>query len=324
MHGSIVGRQGSNWILLLRPHGVWAQALPDRSCRTLERAMQNNSNQPFSVRALSRAMVDLPALPTVVMQVMRAAEDETVTTSEIEGYLLGDAALCIKLLKVVNSAYFGLPRQVTSIGQAIGILGMARVRSLVLTVGVLNALSNPNPQTAKLRSEFWRWSFTAAAAGQSCAKKMGLDSRNQELAFVGALLSDIGRLFLLSLFPQQYEQTLIEAIDSQRPLVEVEQRVLGMDHATLGDQLSQKWGFPVKLSEAMRTHEYPEGENHVAWCAHAGDRLAAAVTNPDCAEVVWPWDANVKSWLSAELYGETALAELRAKLAESEALLKAA
>ncbi|MCC6404565.1 MAG: HDOD domain-containing protein [Fimbriimonadaceae bacterium] len=285
--------------------------------------MNNNSNQPFSIRALSRAMVDLPALPTVVLQVMKAAENENATTSEIEGYILGDSALCIKLLKVVNSAYFGLPRQVTSIGQAIGILGLARVRSLVLTVGVLNALSNPNPKTAKLRTEFWKWSLTAAAGGQACAKQMGLDQRSQESAFIGALLSDLGRLFLLSLFPKEYEETLIEAMRGPRPLYEVEQRALGMDHATLGDQLSQKWGFPVKLTEVVRTHEFPDADNYVAYCAHAGDRLAAMVTNPDCAETVWPWDAKVKSWLSAEVYSDSALEQLRKKLEESEALLKA-
>ncbi|MGE0001846.1 MAG: HDOD domain-containing protein [Fimbriimonadaceae bacterium] len=286
--------------------------------------MNINSNQPFSIRALSKAMVDLPALPTVVLQVMKAADKEDTTTSEIEGYILGDTALCIKLLKVVNSAYFGLPRQVTSIGQAIGILGLARVRSLVLTVGVLSALSNPNPKSAKLRTDFWKWSLTAAAAGQACAKQMGLDPRAQENAFIGALLSDLGRLFLLSLYPAQYEQTLIEAMHNQRPLYEVEQRILGMDHGTLGDQLSQKWGFPVNLSEVVRTHEFPEGENLVAYCAHAGDRLAAIVTNPDCADHVWPWDAKVKAWLSAEVYSDSALESLRLKLAESEAVLKAA
>jgi HD-like signal output (HDOD) protein len=286
--------------------------------------MAMRAEQPFSTRALSKAMVDLPALPTVVLQVMRASEKEDVRTAEIEGYICADTALSVKLLKVVNSAYFGLPRQVTSIGQAIGILGLSRVRSLVLTVGVLNALSTPNPTQAQMRQEFWKVTFTAAAAAQLVAKKMALDVRSQELAFIGALLADVGRLFILTIFPNQYQQCLIEADRNSRSLVEAEQRVLGMDHAALGAQLAERWAFPVKLAEIIRTHEFPEGDNLVARCVHAADRLAAELTNPNSAAEVWPWDPAVDGWLDPGVRGEETMQELAKALEASESLLNIA
>jgi HD-like signal output (HDOD) protein len=282
------------------------------------------AEQPFSVRALSRAMMDLPALPTVVLQVMRASESETVRTAEIEGYICGDTALTVKLLKVVNSAYFGLPRQVTSVGQAIGILGLSRVRSLVLTVGVLNALSTPNPSVAQIRQAFWMTTFSAAAAGNAVAKRMGLDQRSQELAFIGSLLADVGRLFILTMFPAQYNQCLLEADRAQRSLVEVEERILGMDHATLGSQLAERWSFPVKLTEVIRTHEFPEGENLVARCVHAGDRLSAQATHPNSAVDVWPWDPSVRAWLGGVAEEEGLRLEITRALESCESLLKVA
>lgn len=286
--------------------------------------MAMKAEQPFSIRALSRAMVDLPALPTVVLQVMRASENENVRTAEIEGYVCSDTALTVKLLKVVNSAYFGLPRQVTSVGQAIGILGLSRVRSLVLTVGVLNALSTPNPALAQTRQAFWKTTFAAAAAGQSLAKRMGLDVRQQELAFIGSLLSDVGRLFILTMFPAQYNQCLVEADRSQRALTEVEERILGMDHASLGSQLAERWAFPVKLTEVIRTHEFPEGENLVARCVHAADRIAAEATNPNSAADVWPWSPAVREWFGAVAEDESLWNEVRQAIEASESLLSVA
>ena len=95
---------------------------------------------------IDKAMVDIPSLPTVIVEVVDAIEREGVSSRQIEDIVALDSAITMKLLKVVNSAYFGLPRQISSISQAISFLGLQQVRNLVLSIGVLNALRSDSPR----------------------------------------------------------------------------------------------------------------------------------------------------------------------------------
>ncbi len=267
---------------------------------------------------LEKAMVDLPALPTVIVQVLRATEKETVTTTEIEGLLATDAAITTKLLKVVNSAYFGLPRQVGSVNQAIAILGMHQVRNLVLSIGVLNALSSPNSRVAELQSAFWEHSFASATCAQVLAKRKGLSGSEQDLVFVGGLLHDIGQLFLLTQFNQQYQAVTNEANRTGEPISAVEARILGADHAQLGGLLAERWNFPPKLVGLIRGHEVPEectdtellGSLH---CVHASDRLASELWSDSEGSSVWAWSPASVEWLDLS---PEATQELRAEVSE--------
>lgn len=264
-------------------------------------------------RYVEKAMVDLPALPSVIVQVLQATEKDTVTTSEIETLLAADAAITTKLLKVVNSAYFGLPRQVGSIGQAIAILGMHQVRNLVLSVGVLNALSSPSPRIMDVQKAFWEHSFAAATCAQSLARSKGLASTQQDLVFIGGLLHDIGRLFLFTLFNQPYQQVLTESARLSEPLVETELRILGTSHAELGGLLAEKWNFPESLVGLIRYHEQPETYPDAATLAqvnsvHAADRLASELWEGQENAAHWPWAQTTVEWLNAS---EAELAQLR-------------
>lgn len=234
-------------------------------------------------RYIEKAMVDLPALPTVIVQVLQATDKETVTTNEVEALISADAAITSKMLKVVNSAYFGLPRQVGSIGQAIGILGMYQVRNLVLSVGVLNALSSPSPRVVAIQKEFWEHAFVSATCSQAIAKRLKLSNADQDLAFIGGLLHDIGRLFLFTQFTQAYQQVIAESTRLNEQVNSCEQRILGTTHAELGGVLADKWNLPVVLGDMIRYHEDPdlqEGGQHKAllYCIHVADRLSREVT----------------------------------------------
>jgi len=264
-------------------------------------------------RYIEKAMVDLPALPTVIVQVLQATDKETVTTTEVEGLLSTDAAITTKLLKVVNSAYFGLPRQVSGIGQAIAILGMHQVRNLVLSVGVLNALSSPNPRVLDVQKSFWEQSFAAGTCAQVLAKRKGLTGRDVDLAFIGGLLHDVGRLFLFTLFNQPYQQVMTESARLNEPLIETEARILGTTHAELGGVLSEKWNFPMVLSDLIRWHETPDSVTDdeakaKVYAVHIADRLTAE--NDANCPAHGEWSPAAMAWLDAtpeqldELRGE--------------------
>lgn len=280
--------------------------------------MALKSENPNLQAYIEKSMVDLPALPNVIVQVLQATDKDTVTTSEVEGLLASDAAITTKLLKVVNSAYFGLPRQVGSVGHAITILGMHQVRNLVLSVGVLNALSSPSPKVFEIQKSFWEHSFASATCGQTLARRRGMSSKDQDLVFIGSLLHDIGRLFLFTLFNQPYTQVLSDAERLEEPVTEVEKRILGITHAELGGILADKWNFPTQLTDLIKHHENPmeceDPDNHNRlFCVHVADRLATETADGGPNKVTWPWSDEASKWLG---YSEEQLNDLRTEVVE--------
>jgi len=247
-------------------------------------------------------MVDLPALPNVVMLVLSATERENVNNAELEKLISADQAILTKLLKVVNSAYFGLPRQISNISQAITILGLHQVRNLVLSIGVLNALASPSSRIQEFQRKFWQHSFTSASAARSLANQRRLKTPEVELAFVGGMLHDIGRLFLFTLFNLPYQDVIRESNRKDEPVLEVEHRVLGTTHAELGGALAERWNFPVPLVDIIREHETPAAgkESPVLYCVHVADRIADQVAGSDIVGKTSPVDPKVVEWLGMD------------------------
>lgn len=263
-------------------------------------------------RYIEKAMVDLPALPHVVMQVVQATERDTVTTTELESLLSTDAAITTKLLKVVNSAYFGLPRQVTNINQTIAILGYHQVRNLVMSIGVLNVLNSPSPRIAEVQKAFWANSFAAASAAEMVAKHKRFSRHQSESIFVGGLLHDVGRLFLLSLFNLPYLEVIKESIAREEPLSQVEARVLGVTHAELGGALAEKWNFPETLVSMIRWHEAPSmltPEDPQVSCVHVADWLANTLSNIEFTGTLPGLDPQAATWLEMDENGLKEMAE---------------
>lgn len=260
-------------------------------------ALEDNSREMQAY--IEKAMVDLPSLPMTIIQVVQATESETVTTQQIEELIGTDPAIVTKLLKVVNSAYFGMPRQIGSINQAIAILGMHQVRNLVLSIGVLNALSCDDSRTELMQRKFWERSFGAAACTQLIAVRMKLPAKEQEALFVAGLLHDIGILFMLTQFTTQYLEVLKFSQDNQEPLIDVERRIMSTDHAELGGQLAAAWNFPEGLEELIRCHEEPDSpqDRPAIACVHAADRIACSLMVEDGTACSQGIDPSVSEWL---------------------------
>jgi putative nucleotidyltransferase with HDIG domain len=249
-------------------------------------------------RYIEKAMVDLPAIPGIVIQVIQAADRDEVTTAEIEALISKDAAIATKILKVVNSAYFGLPRQVSTVGQAVVILGLHQVRNLAMSLGVLSALSSTNPRIMEYQKGFWSQSFASAACAQEVARMRGLPKKDQDAIFVGGLLHDIGRLFLITLFNLPYQQVIREAATTDLPLRLVEERVLGASHAELGAALAERWNFPEELVVMIRNHDgdFTQGQPYSEYCVHIADVLAAEIDDSELAVKPLPVSSDAAAW----------------------------
>lgn len=229
---------------------------------------------PFVKTSIEKSVQDLPALPGVVTRILKETQDPDTCAQTIERMIGTEPALASKVLRVVNSAYYGLSGQVTSLGQAVVILGLQQVRNLVLSVGAFSTLSAKTPRQAELMEEFWLHSFSTAAATQIVARSKAFPVHDAESAFVGGLLHDIGRLFLFSNFTQTYEQVIRHAEQKRITVESSERKLLGLTHGEVGRQMAIHWKLPKTLVRLIGEHEGPfdaEEPDPLVYAVYIGD-----------------------------------------------------
>jgi putative nucleotidyltransferase with HDIG domain len=195
---------------------------------------------------------DLPSLPSVVIQLIGTFGQEDVALAELATQISKDQALAAKTLRLANSSFYGLQSRVKTIEQAITVLGFDSVRAIVTAAGVVGQFggaSGPLDFAA-----FWRHAVGTALCAKSVARLAG---RSQEYAFVSGLLHDIGRLVLVTRFPDEYAAVLALQRQDDCELLRAERSVLGLDHAVVGRALAQHWKFPDLIQRAIGNHHAP-------------------------------------------------------------------
>jgi len=187
---------------------------------------------------------------------MSIAEDPKSSVSDLSKVIIYDTAVTANLLKVVNSAYFGLPEKVDSVHQAIVYMGMAQVVDLVLL-----SASGENLQTAQEgydleAGELWKYSVSSALIARELAEKKGV--KDTHLIFTAALLKDIGKVILNQYVKDSFDK--INALVTKQNLTfrEAEKEVIGIDHAELGGMVAESWKFSPKMVEIIRHHHRPQ------------------------------------------------------------------
>lgn len=261
-------------------------------------------------------MVDLPALPTTILRVVRAIEDGAASSAQIEQIIINDAAVTAKVLKTVNSPYFGMARQVTSVNHAIQVLGLTQLRNVTLSIGVLNALSTTSPRIQQFQKTCWERSFVSAAVAHKIASEKGLPKDALDAVLIGALLHDIGELFLLTLFNVPYTEVKTRSIKLGQAMSKVERQILGTSHADLGASLAEKWSLPGELVDMIRYHEmeteFPEVPPLLA-CVHLADRIVNRLEAEGDIEARYPFVQSALDWAG---FTEESLAKYQAFAAE--------
>lgn len=195
---------------------------------------------------------EVSALPQVVAKVIDLATDLSATAAEIERVISVDPGFCARLLKLANSAYFGLPRKVSSIREAVVLLGGRTIRNLALTVSCYNVFIGKTDADSLLRRELWRHSVLCATCTRSLAS-FGSGCPKGE-GFVAGLLHDIGKSIALT----SMRSEALAAVELQRreqiTSPEAEVRAMGFDHTQIGARLATKWNLPDILVHAIEHH----------------------------------------------------------------------
>ena len=206
----------------------------------------------MNLKKLVSEIAELPTLPQVAVTLMNLLDDPATSSNEINRVMARDPALASKILKLVNSAYYGLSNKVSSLNQSIVILGFKTVKSVALSASVMGLFKGPKRSGLFDRTQFWKHSIACACVARLTANKQkGMDA---ETAFSTGLLHDIGKQVMEQYAPEETDQIVKMAEKEKCSFIEAERALLDTDHAELGGWLTQTWDLPQALQKAIKEH----------------------------------------------------------------------
>jgi putative nucleotidyltransferase with HDIG domain len=215
----------------------------------------NATGTSEKLQQLVQTVRDLPALPEVVVRVMRLAEDPRSDAQSIARVIATDQAMAARVLKLANSAFYGLPRRVSTLSEAVVILGFRTIKNLAIAASTFELLNREIAGYWLQRGELWRHSLACAIGAQLIARRVRLPV--SEEAFVAGLLHDIGKVAINLFVREQFDQIMERALQDRIPFVEAEQAVLGFNHAMAGGLIAEKWNLPPLLVSVIKYHHQP-------------------------------------------------------------------
>lgn len=275
---------------------------------------------------MDKAMGDLPPLPTIVTKVLQITGDVNGNAADLERYVTMDQALSAKMLRVVNSPYFGISGQISSISHSIVILGFNQIRNLVLSVGAGAMFAVENERAQPIHLDFWRHSMATASCAAAIARLKKFQVKEQELVFVSSMIANVGALFLLKNMTLPYMQVYDRWTEHKGvPLSHFEVAVFGLHHAEVAEKLCAQWNLPDEIAEVLAKHEGPfDQDSKDVWMAiHLADRMAAMVSQGiEIRGEIANADSVALAWLNAEPAEiELMKAEAKIKLEDSNDML---
>jgi putative nucleotidyltransferase with HDIG domain len=200
---------------------------------------------------------DLPSLPAVVMELLNSIDQEDIDINVLAKKVSHDQALTAKTLRFANSSFYGTQSKVTTIQQAITLLGVANVRNLITAAAISGSF--PENQCVGFNFKaFWRHSMATAVCAQLLARHLHV---NSDYAFTAGLLHDIGRLVIVTRFPQHYAAAIAYRIEQDCYMLEAERAMLGIDHVIAGHALAVHWHFSEVMQHAIVGHHEPENSD---------------------------------------------------------------
>ncbi len=194
---------------------------------------------------------ELPVFSQITSRIIEIINDPKTTTDQICDVIGQDQVIVTKALKIVNSAYYGLPRKIATIKEAVTMLGTDTLRTLVIGASVYTTLEHLSGGKKQVVESMWRHAAACAAASRIIALRIGI--HDQEHAFVAGLLHDIGKSLLLFVKPKEY-YNVITSTESGFNLIETEQELLGLTHTQVGKIAAEKWNLPPLLVSVIGDH----------------------------------------------------------------------
>ena len=225
------------------------------------------------MRERLEAIEALPTLPIVVQQIQKLIANGNATMSQIATVVARDQATSARVIRLINSAFYGVRSRVTSIQQAIIMLGLNTVKNLVTGIAVVRAFEQNNQPSLFDREKFWLHTFGCAMGAKALAVR--IRRGEPEDFFLAGLLHDLGILILDQYFHREFVEVLQACVARRIPYIEAERAVLGITHCEAGEFLARRWKMPEVLIDTIRLHHAPLSGNG----DNAADRTVIAAVH---------------------------------------------
>jgi HD-like signal output (HDOD) protein len=207
-----------------------------------------------SPRELLTGYIEISSLPLIYTRLNDAVNNPRASIADIARIISEDAGLTARLLRIVNSAFYGIPTRVESIARAVTIIGTHELRALALATSVTTMFKGIPEDLANMEL-FWRHSIACGVAARILATYRRLP--NAERFFIAGVLHDIGRLVMFMKVPDKSREAMVRSQEVGEPLFVSEREIMGFGHASVGSLLLEAWRFPQGLEEAVGFHHNP-------------------------------------------------------------------
>lgn len=235
---------------------------------------------------LVSGVIRLVSLPEICIRVNEMLEDPNVTAAELGKVIAQDTGLTARLLKIVNSSFYGFPSRIETVTRAVTVIGLRELRGLVLAASAVEAFSKI-PNDVLNMVNFWRHSVYCGVVAQQLAERCRV--LHSERLFVAGLLHDIGKLIMSHKIPDTVKTIIATQETDTRPDYEIETEILGFSHAEVGGELMKFWQMPEALYNTVRYHHEPakaESAELEACLVHIANAMTLlAETNPEDGDI---------------------------------------
>ncbi len=253
---------------------------------------------------------DLPTLPFIAMEVNKMLQDYDISINKLTKTIEKDQAIVPKILKLVNSAFFGFRSKIGSISHAVILLGFNTVRNAVVSISIIDTFSkNKEALEGFDVAEFWRHSLAVAVISRHLAEKTRLQLPDD--SFTGGLLHDIGKIVLFQYFQDLFKKVWTSAKENNLSFYDAEKKEIPITHARIGGYLAKKWQLPESLIDAIKYHHaLSKNANNLnlLMTVHVADiiansfitdqknKLDFSLIYPDAANLMKPQLETVSEW----------------------------
>lgn len=225
-------------------------------------------------KKLSAAVEKMPAFPKSVQRILELTRDVNCSPKELVMVIEKDPVMTMKLLRILNSAFYSFPKQITSVNQSVVYLGLNTVKNMALSFAAMGSLPKNNAAGFDVQ-RYLLHSLTTASLARTLCQKYYQDDTDPADCYITGLLHDFGKVVFAQFMPEEFKRALEYSQEQLISLHLAEQKIIGIDHTVVGGMLVEKWQFPRQLSENIRNHHTDiSTENTVHSCLFAANQIS--------------------------------------------------
>jgi putative nucleotidyltransferase with HDIG domain len=221
------------------------------------------------IKRITESIISLPTLPTVVSKMIQLVDNPKTSASSLARLIYTDQALTARILKLANSAYYGFPREISTVKMAIVVLGFNTVKEMGLSLSVFEVFKGGENDTTFDISRFWQHSIGCGSAARMLGRRLNYHLTGE--AFVAGLLHDIGKIIFRQYLSKEFMTIINKVSEGEVDLDEAEMNIIGTTHSQVGAWLAEKWNLPRIIVDGIAFH-------HAPWDAQE-DRIFVAIVS---------------------------------------------